>query len=306
MQCIQELDTSGARAVESFVIDGRRYLAVPQLALDVEGRPPQMTAGNSDCETIVWRWEPADGGFAEFQRLLVPGGEDAEFFRIGERAFLATASLRSGSGPYSLDLESTIFEWRGGRFEPFQRIEGFAAKQWTHFTIGERHFLALALGVSGDAPPARWRRESCIFEWRGGRFEHFQDVASAWGYNFAFAEVGGHLLLAHADHALPSRLLRWNGTRFEDFQLLEGHSGRAFQFFESEGAQWLAFARLHEDSVLYRWSGERFDLHQSLGGPGGREFAWLPGPEGDRLLLVNFIQGTREAPVTALRSVFLR
>ncbi len=55
-----------------------------------------MNAGDSDIDAIVYVWN--SGTFVEHQRLPVPGDEDAEFFRIGERAFLATASIRTGHG----------------------------------------------------------------------------------------------------------------------------------------------------------------------------------------------------------------
>ncbi|WP_077001368.1 hypothetical protein [Variovorax sp. KK3] len=299
---IQALDTSGARAVESFEHQGTRYLVVPQLARDVAGQPARMTLGDSDVDALVYRWH--GGRFVEHARLPVPGGEDAEFFRIGERAFLATASLRTGSDPYSLDTHSTIFELVDGRFEVFQRVPTSAAKQWTHFEIDGRHFLALAQGVTlGDAKPAH-PSDSCIFEWDGEGFRKRQSVPSGWGYNWAFFEVGGHRLLAYADHAVPSQLLRWNGTSFEPFQELAGKSGRAFCFFEAQGDAWLAFACLHEDTVLLRWADGRFVPHQVLGGPGGREFEWIA--DAGLLVQVNFLHGTREAPVPRLQSVVHR
>lgn len=304
MHCIQELDTSGARAAEVFEHEGTRYLVVPQLAQDVDGQPAQMTLGNSDVQALVYRWE--GGRFVTHTRLDVPGGEDAEFFHIGTRAFLATASLRTGAGPYALDTHSTLFELVGGRFEVFQRFPTSAAKQWAHFQIGSRHFLALAQGAShGDTPPAPGT-ESCIFEWDGARFGPLQTVPSGWGYNWAFLEVGGHQLLAYADHTVASQLLRWNGALFEPFQQFEGKSGRAFCGFEAEGATWLAFACLHEDTVLYRWTDGRFVPHQVLSGPGGREFDWIPTPDGGRLVQINFLHGTREAPIPQLQSTVYR
>lgn len=304
MHCLQELDTSGARAAEVFEHEGTRYLVVPQLAQDIAGQPAQMTLGNSDVEALVYRW---DGGrFVEHTRLPVPGGEDAEFFRIGTRAFLATASLRTGSGPYSLDTHSTIFELVDGRFEVFQRVPTSAAKQWIHFEIGPRHFLALAQGVTHGDTPLAPGAESCIFEWDGERFTKHQTVRSGWGYNWAFFEVEGHKLLAYADHAVPSQLLRWNGETFEPFQEFDGKSGRAFRCFETAGATWLAFACLHEETVLHRWTNGRFEPYQVLSGPGGREFDWIPTPDGGRLVQVNFLHGTREAPIPRLQSTILR
>jgi EPTP domain len=67
------------------------------------------------------------------------GREDAEFFTIGGRSFLAVASIRTGAGPYDFNATSTIFEWSGNRFVPFQEVPTFAAKQWKHWEIAGRH-----------------------------------------------------------------------------------------------------------------------------------------------------------------------
>ena len=294
---VQRLPTSGARAVEPFTCRGTLYLAVPQLAYDIAGQAPAMTGGDSDTEMLIYRWQ--DGQFVEHQRLPVPGGEDAEFFEIGDRAFLATASLRSGAGPYRMAVDSVLYEWVDGDFVALQRFETLAAKQWKHFEIEGRHFLALAQGAQPPGSNPADNLPSRIFEWTGTRFDLLQEVESAWGYNWAFAEVDGHFLLAYADHLAPSCLLRWNGERFEDFQRLDAPTGRAFCFFRARGQTWLAFACLHADSLLYRWENGRFAVHKVLSGPGGREFAWLPSKgddEGGLLVQANFILGTREAP----------
>jgi hypothetical protein len=301
LELVQRLPTSGARAVEPFVQDGAQYLAVPQLATDIAGQQPSLTVGDSDTQLLVFRRH--EGAFVEHQRLVVPGGEDAESFEIGGRRFLATASLRSGKGPYEMRVPSTIFEWRDGRFEPFQAIETSAAKQWRHFTLDGRHFLALAQGVAHAGEPVRADAASCLYEWDGERFVHFQDIASAWGYNFLFFEVGGERLLAYADHVVPSRLLRWNGHLFEEFQALEGSSGRAFCHFRADGEDWLAFACLLGETWLLRYDGSKFVRHQRLSGPGGRELEWIASPSAGYLVQTNFIEGSREAPKPQLRSI---
>jgi EPTP domain len=300
LQLVQRLNTSGARAVEAFVHAGKQYLAVAQLARDIPGRPAQMNGGDSNIEAVVYRWQ--GGGFIEHQRLDVAGGEDVEFFRIADRAFLATASLRTGADPYELNAHSTLFEFVDGKFEPFQSFPTFAAKQWKHFEIGERHFLALAQGVVIDGVNAAHPSQSCIFEWNGSRFLPFQYVPSLWGYNWECFAVGGQLLLGYADHIERSRLLRWTGSAFEEFQYLDGRSGRALCFFEAAGECWLAFAKLHEESLLYRWVDNKFVCHDPLSGPGGREFEWFEAGGRGYLVQVNFLHGSREAPQTALQS----
>ena len=301
LQEMQALATSGARAVETFERDGALHLVVPQLAEDIPGQAPSMTEGNSDTDTLVYRWGGA--AFALHQRLPVPGGEDAESFEIGGELYLATASLRSGAGPYNMVTTSVIWRWRDGRFEPFQSVPSVAAKQWTHFSLQGRHFLLLAQGahMPGHAAIAP-QAASVIFQWNGERFEPFQEIESAWGYNARYFEHAGQHFLAYADHVAPSRLLRWNGERFEDHQVFEGGSGRAFCFFRYGGQAWLVFARLLGETTLYRWDGGAFEPFQTLSGPGGRELLWLDTPDGGCLVKVNFIRGTREAPQTALLS----
>ena len=301
---VQELDTSGARAVAPFELNGTLYLAIPQLAQDIEGQPAHMNGGDSDISLIIYQHQQT--GFVEYQHLPVSGGEDAEFFRIGNRAFLATASIRSGRGPYSFNVDSTIFEWREGRFERFQTIPTFAAKQWRHFKIGERTFLALAQGISLDNVTATNPSSSMIFEWDGGTFRPFQSIPSAWGYNWRHFSISAGHFLAYADHMLPSTIFRWTGTAFEPFQTLEGKGGRAFLFFEDKGEAYLAFAKILADTLVYRWNGMAFVEHQTLSGPGGREFAYLGHKGGKYVIQVNFITGTPASPNTALASVVHR
>ena len=301
---IQRLPTSGARAVEHFSVDGDDYLVIPQLAEDIAGQPAYMNGGNSDIDALVFRW--ADGRFVEHQRLPVPGGEDAEFFRIGDRSFLATASLRTGRGPYDLNAHSTVFEFKQQRFVPFQTFATFAAKQWSHFTLQGRHFLALAQGVVAEGPPAVHPSLSCLYEWNGSEFVFFQTVTSAWGYNWEFFVLGGEFFLGYADHIEVSRLLKWNGTGFAPFQDLAPKGGRAMCFFEAEGEAWLALANLIGESFLFRWDGAQFVQHQRLCGPGAREFAWVALPGAGHLIQLNFLRGERSAPQTALQSCIYR
>lgn len=177
----QSIPTSGARAVEPFELDGMHLLAIPQLAYDIAGAPANMNGGDSDTEVLLLRRR--GDAYEPFQALPAPGGEDAEFFRIGERAFLAVASIRSGHGPYRFATDSIIFEWNGAGFAPFQQVAGFAAKQWRHFETGGRHFLALAQGVVLPGHEDE-NRPSVIFAWDGACFQPFQEIPSRWAYNW--------------------------------------------------------------------------------------------------------------------------
>ena len=284
---------SGARAVEPFEVGGLSLLAVPQLAYDIPGQPASMNGGDADTDLLVL--QRTAGGYQPFQRLPVPGGEDAEFFRIGDRAFLAAASVRTGTGPYDYATGSPLFEWDGGQFAPFQSFPGFAAKQWRHFTIDGEHFLALAQGIEAPGTPGG-NRPSQIYRWTGEAFAPFQVIPSKWAYNWhAFTIDGGHYL-AHADHLDPSLLYRWTGTGFAAHQQLASRHCRAFASFRADGDHYLLVGCLQSPSRLLRWDDGKFVEHQSLDGLGAREFAVIEMPGALYVVRVNFILGTPADP----------
>ncbi|MEU8486582.1 hypothetical protein [Streptomyces sp. NPDC048641] len=300
---LQTLSTSGARAVQPVEVDGLHLLAIPQLAYDVPGTPAHMNGGDSETDVLLLR---RDGDrFEPWGTLPAPGGEDAEFFTIGERSFLAVASIRTGAGPYDFHVPSTLFEWDGARFAPFQLLDTFAAKQCRHFRIADRHFLAVAQGLPVPGEEAH-HRSSAIYAWDGRTFVRFQDVPSRAGYNWHAFTVGGTAMLAHADHLAPSVLYRWDGRQFTAHQELAEAAGRAFTTFEDPlGADtYLVVACIQHASRVLRWdeTSGYFVEHQRLAGAGARELTVIRTPRGLYMVRVNFIHGTPADPTAALMS----
>jgi EPTP domain-containing protein len=293
------IPTSGARAVEQFSLDGLSLLAIPQLAYDIPDQPPDMNGGNSDTQLLILRL--TQSGYEPFQTLFVAGGEDAEFFEIGDKKFLATASIRSGHGPYQFSTDSIVYRWTGLTFEPFQTFPTFAAKQWRYFTIEDHHFLALAQGVAGPETQSQ-NRASRIFKWNGSAFAPFQDIPSRWAYNWRAFSIDGADFLAHADHLTPSRLYRWDGRHFVVHQDLVNQYGRAFTYFEADGNHYLLVACIFSPPQLMRWDRGRFVSHAELEGLGARELALVRSREALYVVRINFILGSAAAPIPALRS----
>jgi hypothetical protein len=295
----QRIPTSGARAVEAISVGGVDLLAVPQLAYDVASQEPGMNAGDSDTDLLLFRRD-ADR-FVPFDNLPAPGGEDAEFFVIGDRAFLAVASLRRGSGPYRFDIASQIFTWEDGHFVPFQTFETFAAKQWRHWRIGERDFLGLAQGVRLPGLEHD-NHESVVYEWDGSAFVEHQRIPSEWAYNWHPFTVNDSYFVAHAEHLGESVLYRWDGARLVPHQTLLSRGGRAFASFEQDGHAYLLAAGLLEPPSVMRWMGERFETVQVLDGLGARELAVLRLGGALLVIRVNFIVGTPQDPNPMLDS----
>src|SRR3984957_21345398 len=90
---VQRIPTSGARAVERVRVADHDLVAIPQLAVDVPGTPPGMNGGDSDTSLLLL--DRAEDGLTPWATVPAPGGEDAEFFTIGDRGFLAVACIMS-------------------------------------------------------------------------------------------------------------------------------------------------------------------------------------------------------------------
>jgi hypothetical protein len=296
---LQRIRTSGARAVQAFVVDGRDYLAIAQLARDIPGTAPNMNGGDSDTDLLLLRrW---DGQYRLSETLPAPGGEDAEFFTIDDRAFLAVASIRTGAGPYRFDTESQIFVWEGDAFVAFQAVQGYAAKQWRYWSVDGRHFLGLAQGVLRPGTESE-NRDSVVYEWDGSRFVERQRVPSRWAYNWHAFTVGDSFFVALADHLGPSVLYRWDGAQLRPHQTLAAESGRAFASFDDAGESFLVVGCIAAPSSLLRWDGERFDTVQTLDGSGARELAVIRTSGRILVVRVNFILGTPADPLPLLTS----
>src|SRR3984957_12030841 len=82
----QRLPTSGARGMSTFVVSGKRYLIVPQLAHDLPDTAAHMNGGDSDIGAPIFRWE--GGKFMDDGVLPLSGGEDVMFFKFGAGEFL--------------------------------------------------------------------------------------------------------------------------------------------------------------------------------------------------------------------------
>jgi EPTP domain len=296
----QRLPTSGARGMSTFVLSGKRYLIVPQLARDLPDTRAHMNGGDSDAGAPVFRWE--GGKFVDDGVLPLSGGEDVLFFEFDAGEFLVTAGIRAGGGPFNYNIEQVLYKRSGSKWQPFQTFPAFAAKQWHFFQIGGRAFLALAQGVTLGHIEAKNPRQSRIFEWDGSRFLEFQTLDGKWGYNWESFSIGEQHFLGYADHVGDSMVLKWNGSSFVPFQRFSTSAGRCFRSFVADGERFLAFANIEGRSLLYRWDGSEFAVHQELSGPGGREFCVVRAGTKLFLVQINFIQGAPSAPLTALQS----
>lgn len=299
---IQYFNTTGARELTPFTLNDEHYLAVAQLAADIPNTSANMNGGDADVDVVILK--KINEKYVEHQRIPGHGNEGATFFTMGKDSFLAIASIQSGPhAPFNQHTYSMLYRWDGHYFYPIQQFYTYAAKQWYYFTLGERHFLAVANGViTPNARKPEQKNNSMIYEWNGKQFTPFQTIPSSWGSSFKFFTIESTPYLAFADNIKQSSLYRWDGKQFIVHQQFKGDGGRAFEFFSIESKYYLAYANIKSNSVIYQWDGKKFTQYQVLDGAGGRNFASFSLDSEHYLFRVNFITGGREKPNTALQS----
>lgn len=299
----QQLATSGARSAVPYQLDGQLYLAIPQLAEDNQGQAPNMNGGNSDIYAQIFQWNGQE--FQAYQQIPCHGGESMNFFTIGNQAFMALANIRSGDYPtYNYNTYSQVYTWDGHKWYPFQQFKTFACKNCYSFTIEERHFLAFAEGVYFPDQDPAIDTSSHIYEWKDGRFELFQSLPGKWGYGWTLIETAQQIYLAFADHVGSSILYKWQDGQFASSQeFATSGGGRHFLGFHLDGDDYLAFAILTEKSMIYRLENGQYVPYQTLEeGVGGRNFHLLQHQNNTYLFRTNFITGTKDAPITEMKS----
>ena len=107
-----------------------------------------MNGGDSDTDLLLLN--RAGGRLEPWATLPAPGGEDAEFFTIGDRSFLAVASIRTGAGPYQFAATSHDLRMARGPVRPLPGsadVRGQAVE-----ALADRRQALPRAGPGGDRP----------------------------------------------------------------------------------------------------------------------------------------------------------
>ena len=129
----QEIDTSEARDLEYFAINGTHFVAVA----NADTAP--------DTKSVIYKLHNGTGFFEVTQQIETSGAVDWEYFDADGSHFLAVANYNSPvSVIYKLDNTT-------GLFELAQEIDTLGAVDWEHFVIDRSHFLAVSNYYNGTS-----------------------------------------------------------------------------------------------------------------------------------------------------------
>ncbi|KAL2088154.1 hypothetical protein ACEWY4_016982 [Coilia grayii] len=236
----QTLETHSARDWEAFSINNESFLAVAN---------HRKANGNHNINSVVYKWNPGTKAFEVNQTLLTSGAYDWEFFSIGPYHFLAVANAFDGFSTY---IDSTIYIWMGGAFQPFQSIRTLGATDWEMFHIGDRYFLAVANGhMLYDKGPSLYAINSTIYELDmvTQMFLTFQNIGTYSAVDWEFFTVGDEKFLVVANsydgatYSLNSVIYRWQGYEgFIPVHRLPTIGCSDWEFFSSAEGSFLIYS----------------------------------------------------------------
>ncbi|CAB1346874.1 unnamed protein product [Coregonus sp. 'balchen'] len=197
----QTIETHSALDWEAFSIQEEHFLAVAN---------HRRGDNNHNIDSVIYRWNPGTKVFEVNQTLETSGAYDWEFFSVGPYHFLVVANTFDG---ISTDINSTIYIWLGGMFQPFQRWEQRTGR-WN------RYFLAVANGQKlNERGPSHYNINSTIYELNSitQTFIKFQDIVTNSAVDWEFFSVGEEKFLVVANshdgssYSLNSVIYRWQG-----------------------------------------------------------------------------------------------
>jgi len=174
--------------------------------------------------------------------------------------------------------------------EDVQQIFSSGVRDIAHFTMGSRHFVAVANNFDGNS----YQIDSQIYEWKDFKFQAVQGLTTKGAYDFEFftmhrtdastVGVGDPIaehFLAVANHfdetdgyLTTSTIYKYSVplSLFITFQNIPTEGATRWDSFEIEGEQYLAVSNFFDgsfhsvDSVVYKWSSasQMFEVVQHI------------------------------------------
>ena len=219
-----------------------------------------------DCSSSLYHFE-------KHRDLPAMRSKDVEQFSIDGSLFLAFAIFKRGK--YEFNTDSFIYKLNDstGTFFLYQTIDTTGGADIEHFTIADKHYLAVANYFNGTS----YRLNSVIYQWNGTQFGEFQNISTKGGFDFNFFKVLSELFLTVTNHyngnslSINSAIYKWKNNQFEQFQEIGTEGAVASTAFVINNETFIAFANRENPrevysvpSSVFKWSGGSFVKVQSL------------------------------------------
>ena len=159
-----------------------------------------------------------------------------------------------------------------GKFTLYQTLQTRGAFGLKYFSIGDKHFLAVANTYDGT-----YQLDSTIYQWNGKRFVVFQKIPTKGAHHFIFFTINVENYLAVANyydgrtHSIESVIYKCSSGKFNKFQEIATEGALGCTTFVINSDTFIAFANYYNSkqrysvqSTVFKWSGGHFVKLQSL------------------------------------------
>uniref|UniRef100_A0A8C1YF50 Thrombospondin type laminin G domain and EAR repeats n=1 Tax=Cyprinus carpio TaxID=7962 RepID=A0A8C1YF50_CYPCA len=245
----QNISTYDAQAWQYFTVGKKKFLVVA----NCRGKG----AGDQE-QSVIYKWSSRKLKFIRYQTLNTHSARDWEAFNIQDETFLAVANHRQGN-VYQNIIDSTIYIWLGGMFQPYQFI-----------TVSEIVILSSLsmIIITMEAP----RGHTHPFYTCLSKSIHFFQTFGA--IDWEMFQIENRVFLAVANSQMLTEegtiLYSINSTIYElsmtsqtfiKFQEIETNSALDWEYFTVGDDKFLVVANSYDgnsyslNSVIYRWQG---------------------------------------------------
>ena len=201
--------------------------------------------------------------FEKVQDLPTRGAGDVEHFTVNGSVYLAFANYHGDI--YKHKAVSMIYKMNEltGKFNLYQTLQTRGALGLEYFSIGDKHFLAVANYYDGTR-----LLDSVVYQWNGQRFVAFQKIPTKGAQHFTFFKISGQNYLTVANqydgstHSTKSVIYKWSNGKFNKFQEIPTAGALGCIAFVINNDTFIAFANNYNSnqkyavqSTVFKWSG---------------------------------------------------
>lgn len=258
--------------VDSIAMLNNEIGIVDLKSLTLVGTMKTATAPAHMLPTSITANETASLQMKVIQSIESNNARAWDFFTIGDKKFLAAAEFTKDYPKGDKDITSTIFQWNGNQFVPYQSLSTHGARYLRHVVIDNADYLMIVNSQSAIGGKEVYDVSSVLYRWDGNNFQPYQSIPTKKNINLRFFNMNGdtYLALAAGKHGAEksanpqSMIYKWNGKKFNLMQTINTSSANDFESIAINGKYYLIVANSFNTSDIFQWDGKQFNLYQSL------------------------------------------
>ena len=316
-EIIQDIETHGARDIESFQIDNRTFIAFAN----------ERKVGTFSVNSTIYEYNSANDNFTLFQSIPTEGARDWEYFYMGTEHFLAVANYGDDSCIVSCNEDSQVYKYdpRAGQFVDNQAIPTRKCTDFEYFEMDGNSYLAYTeydayylawCPYPYTCPTAATQTNSKVMKYNteSGEFEILQNNLQTLGaVDFEFFQIDGlsYLVVANNNHfvqgqtaltyEINSRIFKFdkNSNAFAAEKDIATKGATDWEVFVMNGKTYLSVSNsrntagdLSQNSTVYQYDGTTVVTAQNIATEHAADSEYFEMDGRSYLAIANYLNNT--------------